>query len=174
MTTPPQFATTVKPWKRRPQDAEVLAHRGWAYLFCDSPRLALADFDAAIKSDPASNAYTGRGAAHALRGEHTAAVADAREALRRDGKNPRIIYNAARIYAIAAAATGKELGEKGRQARQLSIKYEEIALQLIRQAFDHESPEKRAAFWRDIVQPDPALKGIRRRIKLEDLIVTNK
>ena len=119
-------------------------------------------------------AYNGRGTARALRGDHAAAVADAREAVHRDGTNPRVIYNAARIYALAAAAAAKELGEKGRQARQLSAKYEDTALQLIRQAFEREAPEKRAAFWRDTVSPDPALKAIRRRIKFEDLIVTNK
>ncbi len=74
----------------------------------------------------------------------------------------------------ASVAVAKELGEKGRQARQLSIKYQDTALRLIRQAFEREAPEKRAAFWRETVQPDPALKAIRRRLKFEDLIVTNK
>ena len=68
----------------------------------------------------------------------------------------------------------RRVGEKGRQARQLVVKYEETALQLIRQAFEREAPEKRAAFWRETVQADPAFKAIRRRIKFEDLIVTNK
>ncbi len=47
-------------------------------------------------------------------------------------------------------------------------------MRLIREEFEREAPEKRAAFWRDTVQGDPALKSIRRRIKFEDLIVTNK
>ncbi len=66
------------------------------------------------------------------------------------------------------------VGEKGRQARQLSTKYEDIAVQLIREEFEREAPEKRAAFWRETVHGDPALKAIRRRLKFEDLIVTNK
>jgi tetratricopeptide (TPR) repeat protein len=158
-----------------PDDSQLLTRRGWMYLTFDSPKLALADFVAAIKRDPAvADAYNGRGAVLALRGDHAAGVADAREALKRGATNPRILYNAARIYAIAAAAAAKEPGEKGRQARQLSIKYEDAALQLIRQAFEREEPGKRATFWRETVQPDPALKSIRRRIKFEDLIVTNK
>jgi hypothetical protein len=34
--------------------------RGWADLVYDSPKLALADFEAAIKLDPAFNAIRGR------------------------------------------------------------------------------------------------------------------
>ncbi len=47
-------------------------------------------------------------------------------------------------------------------------------MQLIRQAFERKVPEERAAFWRETVLPDPALKAIRRRLKFEDLILTNK
>ncbi len=83
-------------------------------------------------------------------------------------------YNAARIYAVAASVAAAEVGAKGRQTRQLSSKYQDIALKLIREEFEREAPAKRAAFWRETVQADPALKAIRRRIKLEDLIVTNK
>ena len=159
----------------RPNNAQVLAYRGWQFLFADSPTLALKDFEAAIKLAPADgDAYNGRGTARVLRGDHAGAVADANEAVRRGGTGSRVVYNAARIYALASVAVAKELGEKGRQARQLSIKYEDTALRLIRQAFEREAPEKRAAFWRETVQPDPALKSIRRRIKFEDLIVTNK
>jgi tetratricopeptide (TPR) repeat protein len=159
----------------RPDDSKLLAERGWAYLVFDSPRLALADFDAAIKVDPTNaDAYTGRGSARAVRGEYATAVADAREAIRLAATSPRINYNAARIYAIAAAAIARETGEKGRQSRPLVAKYEDTAVQLIRQAFEREAPDKRAAFWRETVAPDPALQPIKRRIKFEDLIVTNK
>ena len=104
----------------RPNDGRLLAHRGWAYLVFDSPKLALADFEAAIKLDPANaDAYNGRGTARARLGDHAAAVADAREALRHGRTNPRVTYNAARIYALAAAIAAAEVGEKGRQARPL-------------------------------------------------------
>jgi eukaryotic-like serine/threonine-protein kinase len=155
----------------RPDDPGLLAKRGWVYLTVESPRLALVDFEASVKLNPADgDAYNGRGTARAMLGDHVAAVADAREAVRRGGASARVKYNAARIYAVAAA----ELGAKARQARQLSLKYQDIALQLIREEFAREAPEKRAAFWRETVLGDPALKAIRRRLNFDDLIVTIK
>ncbi len=48
----------------RPNEPKLLDRRGWAYLVYDSPKLALADFEAAIKLDPSSGVYyTGRGTA---------------------------------------------------------------------------------------------------------------
>jgi tetratricopeptide (TPR) repeat protein/tRNA A-37 threonylcarbamoyl transferase component Bud32 len=161
---------------QRPKDGRLLARRGWAYLVYESPKLALADFGAAIKLDRAnSDFYCGRGTAYARLGDHIAAVADAREALGKGGADPRVIYNAARIYAIAASVAATELGgEKGRQARQLAVKYQDTAVQLVRKAFERKAPEERAPFWRDILVPDPAWKAISRRLRFEDLIATNK
>ena len=159
----------------RPDDALLLAKRGWVYVMFDSPKLALVDFEAAIKLKPDDgDLYNGRGTARALLGDHRAGVADAREAVRRGGANARVKYNAARIYAVAASITAAQVGTKGRQARQLSVNYQDIALKLIREEFEREAPAKRAAFWRETVQDDPALKAIRRRLKFDDLIVTNK
>ena len=159
----------------RPDDAGLLAKRGWVYLMLDSPKLALLDFEASIKVNSAdADAYNGRGTARALLGDHAAAVADAREAVRRGGASPRVKYNAARIYAVAAPVAAAKVATKGRQARQLAVKYQDIALRLIREEFEREAPEKRGTFWRETVQVDPALKAIRRRLKFDDLIVTNK
>ena len=158
-----------------PRRWPLLDLRGWAYLVYDSPKLALADFEAAIKLDPASgDAYNGRGTAHVRLGDYLGAVADAREALRLAKADPRVTYNAARIYALAASIAAADVGEKGRQARLLSSRYQDTAVQLIREALEREAPEKRAAFWRDTIQPDPALKAIRRRLKFEELIATSK
>jgi tetratricopeptide (TPR) repeat protein len=160
----------------RPDDAHLHAQRGWAYLMFDSPKLAMVDFETAIHLDPArADAYNGRGTAHVLGGDHLGAVADAREALRRAKTDPRITYNAARIYALAASSAAAEVGrDKGRQARLLSSKYQDVALQLIREAIEREAPEKRAAFWKDTIQTDPALKAIQRRLKFDELIATAK
>jgi len=159
----------------RPGDAQSLIYRGWAYLVYDSPKLALADFEAAVKLEPANaDAYNGRGMARVRLDDHLGAVADARVALRLAKTNPRDIYNAARIYALAASSAAAEVGEKGRQARLLSSRYQDTAVQLIREAIEREAPEKRAIFWRDTIQPDPALKGIKRRLKFEELIATSK
>ncbi len=79
----------------------------------ESPKLALVDFEAALKLDPADgDAYNGRGTARALLGDHAAAVADAREAVRRGGTSSRVKYNAARIYAVAASVASAEVGRK--------------------------------------------------------------
>ena len=101
-------------------------------------------------------------------------MADAREALRLGKADPRVTYNAARIYAVAASVAASEVGEKGRPARPLSSQYQDIAVQLIREAFEQEAPAKRAAFWRDTIQPDPALKAIRGGSSYEELIAPNK
>ena len=119
------------------------------------------------------DAYNGRGTAQALLGDHAAAVADAREAVRPLRHDPRVTYNAARIYAVAASVAGTAVGEKGRQARQLAAKYEDIAVQLIRRVRTRSPRETRGVLARD-GPADPALKAIRRRLRFEDLIVTNK
>jgi len=159
----------------RPDLGRLLALRGWVYLVYDSPKLALADFEAAIKLEPTDgDAYNGRGTAYVQLGDHFGAVADAREALRLAKANPRVTYNAARIYALAAASAAAEVGEKGRPASLLSAKYQDTAVELIREALERESPEKRTSFWRDTIQLDPALNAIRRRLKFEELIATSK
>ena len=35
----------------KPADPRTLAYRGWAYLISDAPKLALADFDAALQHE---------------------------------------------------------------------------------------------------------------------------
>ncbi len=159
----------------RPGDPHLLNDRGWAYLQFDSAKLALVDFEAALKIDPAdANAYSGRGTAHARLGNYRAAVADARAALHFGKTDPRLTYNAARIYALAASLAAGERGPNSRSALTLAAGYQEIALQLIREAIQREAPAGRAAFWRDIIQPDPALSAIRRRLNFEDLIATSR
>jgi tetratricopeptide (TPR) repeat protein len=173
------YAGAIRDYSRaleiRPHDGRLLVHRGWAYLLFDSPKPALVDFEEAIKVDPADpDARNGRGMAHARLGDHRAAVADAKEALRLGKSQARVSYNAARIYAVAASVAASDLSENGRVARQNSSRYQDAAVQLIREAFEQESPAKRAAFWQDAIQPDPALKAIRRRLNYEELIAANK
>ncbi len=173
------YASAVRDFSRaleiRPLDARLLAQRGWAYLLFDSPKPAKVDFEAAIELDPADpDARNGRGMAHARLGDYRAATADASEAIRLGKAKALITYNAARIYAVAASAAASDPGENGRAARQMSSRYQDIAVHLIREAFEQESPAKRAAFWQDAIQPDPALKAIRRRLNYEELIASNK
>jgi tetratricopeptide (TPR) repeat protein len=161
--------------ENRPDDARLLVDRGWAYLFFDSPKPAVVDFEAAVKLDPKDpDARNGRGMAHARLGNHRAAVADAREALRLGRAVARVTYNAARVYAIAASAAASGPTDKARLSRPISSHYQDIAVQLIREAFSQEPPAKRASFWKDAIEPDPALKAIKRRLNYEELIAVNK
>jgi tetratricopeptide (TPR) repeat protein len=160
----------------RPDDPRLLVHRGWAYLFFDSPKPALVDFEAAVKLDKNDpDARNGRGMAHARLGNHRAAVADAREALRLgNAVASRVTYNAARIYAVAASAAASDPADKARLSRPIASHYQDVAVQLIREAFGQEPPAKRAAFWKDAIEPDPALKAIKRRLNYEELIAANR
>ncbi len=107
-------------------------------------------------------------------GDHRAAVADARDAIRAGKSDPRATYNAARIYAIASAVAASEVGEKGRASAALASGYQDTAVQLIRERFEREPPENRPAFWRDTIRLDPALKAIQRRLKYDELIAPNR
>ena len=90
----------------------VQAYRGWTHLVVDAPKLALRDFELAIELDPKNgDAYNGRGFVRASLGRHREAIQDAAEALRHGPPSPRLLYNAARIYAqcpgpYRAARTG--------------------------------------------------------------------
>src|SRR5262249_8398525 len=65
------------------QDALTRSQRGWSYLQTDSARLALADFDAALKLGPAtSQALCGRALARVRSRQVEAAVQDAEAALK--------------------------------------------------------------------------------------------
>ena len=78
----------------------VQAYRGWTHLVVDAPKLALRDFELAIELDPKNgDAYNGRGFVRASLGRHREAIQDAAEALRHGPTSPRLLYNAARIYA---------------------------------------------------------------------------
>jgi len=161
------LALTLDPSRPSP-----LMHRGWAYIVSDAPRLALHDFDEAVRIAPDDpDAYTGRGFARALHGQHRAAVADAdaEESLRHGGDpDARVTYNAARIYARAAAPTAGGPRRGTGQAR-VAEDYQDRAHALIRLAIERLPADRRAGFWRDVVQGDPALAAIRQSPKFARL-----
>ena len=99
--------------------------------------------------------------AHARLGDHRAAVADAREALRLGKVTPRWSPTTPRgSTPWQPRSPLPTSARRAGQARPISSHYQDIAVQLIREAFEQESPAKRAAFWQDAIQPDPALKAI--------------
>jgi tetratricopeptide (TPR) repeat protein len=154
----------------RPGTARVLVRLGWAYLFANAPKLALSDFEEALGRDPENpDAYNGRGAARVLLGKHREAVADAEEALRHGEPTHRVLYGAARTYAQAALVATTEVNRRGLAALSLCSRYEDRALVLLRRAFERLPAAQRAAFWRDVIKTDPALRGLRRRSKFAAL-----
>ncbi len=155
-------ATTAGPWNFAATMAECSRLRGWAYLVYESPKLALADFEAAIKLDPADgDAYSGRGTARVRLGDsalgpwptpvrHSITPKRTRESCTMPrGSMP-----------WRPRARPPIAGGNGREAGLPVARYQDVAVDLIREALERQPPEKRAAFWRDTIQPDPALKAI--------------
>ncbi len=125
--------------------SDVQAYRGWTYLVLDAPKLALRDFELAIELDPKNaDAYNGRGFARAKLGRYAETAQDAMQALRRGPTTPRLLYNAARVYA------------------QCPGPYRERALDLIEKALGLLPEEERRAFWSTHVRSDPALASLHR------------
>jgi tetratricopeptide (TPR) repeat protein len=147
-------------------DAATHAQRGWELLLAlDAPTLALRDFEAVIKSNPKNGeAYNGRGLCRVRLGPYREAVADAEEALRRGPPTPFLLYNAARIYSLAAARIELEAGGKPDvQTRERRRQHEERAMTILGQALEALPAPQREKFWHDSVEKDLALGPIRPR-----------
>jgi tetratricopeptide (TPR) repeat protein len=130
------------------RDAPLLAARGWAYLVTGSPRAARRDFEAAVKLAPTSaDARSGRASALVELGEVVAGVADAEAALRLGPRSTRLLYQVARVLALAAAA------EKKAETAHL---YRRRSLIMLRDAVAMLPIEQRRRFWRDQVRRDRA------------------
>jgi tetratricopeptide (TPR) repeat protein len=145
------------------RDAPTLVLRGWAYLLQESPALALHDFQEAIDLDPANgDAYSGRGYAHVRLGQYRPAVRDAEKALACGAENsPRLLCNAARVFAQAVGRIDGERDRAGRQSLEERSGYQDQALQLLRRAVELQAPAERRTFWRKIIAADTALLPIR-------------
>jgi tetratricopeptide (TPR) repeat protein len=142
-------------------DPRTLTYRGWSYLILESPRLALPDFEEALRLDPGSaDARSGRGYARVLLGDWRAAVTDADEAVKRGPASPRLLYNAARTFARAAGRLPADPLERSPRS-ELRRQYQGRALELVRGALALVPPGQQAAFWKDYVEPDAALAPLR-------------
>jgi len=150
--------------------AHLLARRGWLHILTDAPRLALRDFEEALGRDPSSGeAYTGRGSARVRLGQVRDGLADAEKALGLGKPTATLLYNTGRIYAQAAIVASTEARRKGQEAVVLVYRYQDRAVMLVREALRRLPADQRAAFWRDSIQADPALRTLRRRIASPDL-----
>jgi tetratricopeptide (TPR) repeat protein len=133
------------------EDVRARSYRGWAHLRLESPQMALADFDAALRMDRTDpDALCGRGQVRVRLGQVAAGVADAEEALRRGPRKVPLLYNAACLYVRAAARVAA--GAQGRANQDTADGYQERAAALLRAALHQVPEEQRRAFWRDNVQ----------------------
>ena len=153
-----------------PKSVPLLVRRGELYLITDAPRSALRDFDETIRLDPKNaDAYTGRGLARAALGQHQQATADAAQALHLAEPTPLRYYKAARIYAKAAIAAAADVRKRGQDAVSLVARYQDQAVELIREAIKRHPAAQRVSFVRDVVQTDPALAALRHRLRSLEL-----
>jgi eukaryotic-like serine/threonine-protein kinase len=137
-------------------DASTHAARGWCFLVAEATRLALPDFDEAIRLAPnQGDAYAGRGYCRALVGDYQLAMADGEVALRHGPASPRLDYNVARIYAQAFA--WKQRTSARSTVRSTEKEIQGRALLLLTRALDKRSPAEAARFWQTVVKTDKAL-----------------
>jgi tetratricopeptide (TPR) repeat protein len=134
------------------------AGRGWCYVMLEVLPLALRDFEQTVRLDPNNgDGYSGRGYVMAKRGLLREAIRDADQALQLGSDQPRTLYNAARIFAQAAAGAAPD-GPDDRAERQ---RRQERALELLREAVESLPKTQRSDFWRRNVERDAALNPIR-------------
>ena len=157
----------------KPLSAVILLRRGRLFLLSGASRFALRDFEEAIKLDPSSpasaEAYVGRGQARASLGLFREAVVDAARAVNLGKPTDETLYSAARIHGQAAAAAAGEVKKTGQAAAALASRYQDQALELLRQLITALPVAERKSFLRDVVQTDPALAAIRHRLRSLDL-----
>jgi tetratricopeptide (TPR) repeat protein len=145
-----------------PRDTATRRLRGWAYLLSDAGPLALADFETCLKEEPASaDALAGRGNARVRLKQLDGALEDAQAAEELGPLTYRLLYNLACLYAQARTQVEAGPGRTALAARQAAV-CEAHALACLRRALEGLPEEQRPVAWRDQVQADPALAGVRR------------
>jgi tetratricopeptide (TPR) repeat protein/tRNA A-37 threonylcarbamoyl transferase component Bud32 len=149
--------------------ASLHGHRGWAYLFSGAPAPASRDFDEALRLDPAdARALSGRALANVQQRRAREAIADARASIRAPNPDPRLIYNAARVFCQAAARLEADPG-RTRGEWESAGRHRAEALTLIERAMSSMPAPERAAFWAQIIRTDTALEPIRTSRKFLEL-----
>jgi hypothetical protein len=146
--------------------SETLTLRGWAQLLSDAALLALEDFEASLRAEPAAlDALIGRGNAHIRLKRLDLALADAQAAEKQGALSDRLLYHLAGLYALAAAQLDAELrsastGVDRRRIQRLNL-CRARAVEYLHQALMKLPMDRRAAFWRNRVQNDPTFAAIR-------------
>ncbi len=137
----------------------------------EAPTLALKDFNEAVRLDPKrANALSGRGAARATLGQYRLAITDAEESLGIGPNSPRLLYNAARVYAQAASTIEAEAKRDNRNAGIWPAQWQDRALKLLQQTLEMQSPAEGTTFWETYVQNDPALHSVRQKYAFKQMV----
>jgi tetratricopeptide (TPR) repeat protein len=140
-------------------DTDAYLNRGWAYFFADAWKLALRDFEEAVRRGPRrADALAGRGLARVMLGRYRAAVRDGEAALRERPATPETMHNVACLFALAVGRVENDPGAA--EQRVLAARLRERALAAVRGTLALVPPPQRAAFWRDKIRPDRALDAI--------------
>jgi tetratricopeptide (TPR) repeat protein len=155
-------------------DARTLSDRGWVYLRLDAARLALADFEEALKrqggikdarqrAELQGTVLCGRAHARVQLGQVADAVVDAEDALKQGRPSARLLLNAACVYGRAAGRLRPEVSarpadreryatpQRLAQFTSRAVELVEIALQQVADG------RERADFWRRYVADEPSL-----------------
>jgi tetratricopeptide (TPR) repeat protein len=132
------------------KSAASFAARGWAYLDAQAPRLALADFEAALRLEPhRGEAYLGRAHARLHLGDWQQAVEDAEKGLGEGPRSHPLCYQAARVFAQAAGRSDMPTSSR--------TKYEGRAVECLRDAIAKLAAAERPTFWKEKVLHDTQL-----------------
>ena len=144
--------------------------RGWCYLVADAPKLALTDFEEAIRLAPEhGDAYAGRGASLVLRGDFLLAVKDAEKASACGLLTPHLCYNVAHLLPGDYPARPRTGRVPRAKADLLRVDWQDRAMQALTKALDLQSPDEAGRFWKNVVQPDQALNPLRRFPRFKQL-----
>jgi serine/threonine protein kinase/tetratricopeptide (TPR) repeat protein len=144
------------------EDAETHSLRGWASLAQEAPQPALADFDAALRLEPAHiESQRGRAASLFLLGRGWEAEEAVQKALKQGLRTPELLFQVACIYGFVAGHRGAERS---------SLHYQERARELLAEALQL-IPDKaeRRAFWQNKVEKAAPLVSIRGRNGMQEL-----
>jgi serine/threonine protein kinase/Tfp pilus assembly protein PilF len=146
---------------RLKEDAELFTERGWAYFVTDAWKLALRDFDTALRlGDKRGDAYVGRGLSRVYLGDTRGAAADAEQLLKAKGPDtPEMKHNIACLFALLLSRINAHVAGPERPA--VEKRYRQHALEALREALALVPADRRSRFWLEKMCPDDALDSIR-------------
>jgi tetratricopeptide (TPR) repeat protein len=153
-----RYADTVQDYTSgladRP-DAELLNHRGWAYVFREAWKPARDDFAEALQLDPnEKEALVGHSLCRAMLGDYRTAAAEAEAAWRPRPGRVETMHNLACAFAQVTGRAAAQDAALAAHARARAVEALRAGLRLV-------PHDNRAAYWRERMSPDQALDPIR-------------